>query len=236
MATEIKTKTVNKNIKALNKTVTAAEHMKSAYVKTREGAENTQREESTPETYAEGKVAGVAERATEGTMHQARIQGARAGNFIKEKKKHLKEKGTGTGGTGGEKAYQPKEAKLKSQAILEKSLQEQQTPLCTKNVCDNKENGKTAGTSSGKSHAGQKENIGKQTAQQRAARESTIKRAKEGRDTAKKASEQGNELGKYSIRTIDRDEKTIKTGKAGQNIKGTGKGSIKSASRYAKRA
>lgn len=37
MATEIKTKTINKNIKALNKAVTAAEHMKSAYVKTREG-------------------------------------------------------------------------------------------------------------------------------------------------------------------------------------------------------
>ena len=104
MATEIKMKTVNKNIKALNKTVTAAEHMKSAYVKTREGIENTQREESTPETYAEGKVVGAAERAA------------------------------------------------------------------------------------GKSHAGYGENAEKQTAQQRAARERTIKRVKESRDTAEKVS------------------------------------------------
>ena len=207
MATEIKTKTVNKNIKALNKTVTAAEHMKSAYVKTREGAEKTQREESTPEIYAEGKVAGVAERAAGESLHQIRKQGEKAGNCIKEKQNNLKEKGTGTVGTGEKYPYQPKE-----------------------------DNRKTAGTSSGKSHAGQRENAEKQTAQQRAARESTIKRAREGRDTAKKASEQGNELGKYSIRTIDRGEKTIKTGKAGQTIKGTGKGSIKSASRYAKRA
>lgn len=42
MGRTIKTRHVQKDIKVLDKTVTAAEHMKGAYIRTRDGAEQTQ--------------------------------------------------------------------------------------------------------------------------------------------------------------------------------------------------
>ena len=42
MGRTIKTRHVQKDIKVLDKTVTAAEHMKGAYIRTRDSAEQTQ--------------------------------------------------------------------------------------------------------------------------------------------------------------------------------------------------
>lgn len=41
MAESIKTRPVHKDIKVLNKTVTAAEHMKNTYIRTKNQAEQT---------------------------------------------------------------------------------------------------------------------------------------------------------------------------------------------------
>lgn len=57
MGRTIKTRHVQKDIKVLDKTVTAAEHMKGAYIRTRDSAEQTQgREQGTPVGYAEDQV------------------------------------------------------------------------------------------------------------------------------------------------------------------------------------
>ena len=62
MGKEIKTRQVHKNIKALDKTATAAEHMKRSYVRTKNSADQTQaREHATPEEYAQDRMAGSAD-------------------------------------------------------------------------------------------------------------------------------------------------------------------------------
>ena len=54
MGRTIKTRHVQKDIKVLDKTVTAAEHMKGAYIRTRDSAEQTQvKEQGNPVGYAE---------------------------------------------------------------------------------------------------------------------------------------------------------------------------------------
>ena len=64
MGRTIKTRHVQKDIKVLDKTVTAAEHMKGAYIRTRDSAEQTQgREQGTPVGYAEDQVMEKGERA-----------------------------------------------------------------------------------------------------------------------------------------------------------------------------
>lgn len=76
MGRTIKTRHVQKDIKVLDKTVTAAEHMKGAYIRTRDSSEQTQvREQGTPVGYAEDQVMGKGERATCGTVQQAGKQG-----------------------------------------------------------------------------------------------------------------------------------------------------------------
>ena len=76
MGRTIKTRHVQKDIKVLDKTVTAAEHMKGAYIRTRDSAEQTQgREQGTPVGYAEDQVMEKGERAARGTVQQAGKQG-----------------------------------------------------------------------------------------------------------------------------------------------------------------
>ena len=53
MGRTIKTRHIQKDIKVLDKTVTAAEHMKGAYIRTRDSAEQTQvKEQGNPVGYA----------------------------------------------------------------------------------------------------------------------------------------------------------------------------------------
>ena len=76
MGRTIKTRHVQKDIKVLDKTVTAAEHMKGAYIRTRDSAEQTQvKEQGNPVGYAEDQVMEKGERAARGTVQQAGKQG-----------------------------------------------------------------------------------------------------------------------------------------------------------------
>ena len=76
MGRTIKTRHVQKDIKVLDKTVTAAEHMKGAYIRTRDSAEQTQgREQGTPVGYAEDQVMEKGERAARGTFNRRKNRG-----------------------------------------------------------------------------------------------------------------------------------------------------------------
>ena len=92
MAESIKTRPVHKDIKVLNKTVTAAEHMKNTYIRTKNQAEQTQvREQTNPVEYAKQQVTEKAERAVKGTVYQAGKQGQKAFYAVKERYQLKKE-------------------------------------------------------------------------------------------------------------------------------------------------
>lgn len=94
MAEKIKTRQVHKDIKALDKTVIATERMKRAYVRTKEGAEQTQiqgQEHATPVEYAENKIGNAADKAAHETAHQVRKQGGKLVHVVKEKHRVSKE-------------------------------------------------------------------------------------------------------------------------------------------------
>lgn len=120
MAESIKTRPVHKDIKVLNKTVTAAEHMKNTYIRTKDQAEQTQvREQTNPVEYGEQQVTEKAEKAVKGTVYQAGKQGKKAFYAVKERYRTVKEaedlrKNSGESSVsfssaGEEKNYQPKE-------------------------------------------------------------------------------------------------------------------------------
>ena len=86
MGRTIKTRHVQKDIKVLDKTVTAAEHMKGAYIRTRDSAEQTQgREQGTPVGYAEDQVMEKGERAARGTVQQSGKQGKKVIHAVRER-------------------------------------------------------------------------------------------------------------------------------------------------------
>ena len=90
MAESIKTRPVHKDIKVLNKTVTAAEHMKNTYIRTKDRAEQTQgREQTSPVKYAEQQVTEKAERSVKGTAYQAGKQGKKAFYTVKIGRAHV---------------------------------------------------------------------------------------------------------------------------------------------------
>lgn len=94
MADEIKTRQVRKDIKALDKTVTATERMKRTYVRTKEGAEQTQaqgQEHATSVEYAENKIGNATDTAAHETAHQVRKQGGKLVRAGKEKHRASKE-------------------------------------------------------------------------------------------------------------------------------------------------
>ena len=120
MGRTIKTRHVQKDIKVLDKTVTAAEHMKGAYIRTRDSAEQTQgREQGTPVGYAEDQVMEKGERAARGTVQQAGKQGEKVIHAVREKGRTEKEAeafrekngdpSASSFSSGTEKTYQPKE-------------------------------------------------------------------------------------------------------------------------------
>ena len=120
MGRTIKTRHVQKDIKVLDKTVTAAEHMKGAYIRTRDSAEQTQgREQGTPVGYAEDQIMEKGERAARGTVQQAGKQGEKVIHAVRERGRAKKEAETfrekngepsaSSFSSGTEKTYQPKE-------------------------------------------------------------------------------------------------------------------------------
>ena len=120
MGRTIKTRHVQKDIKVLDKTVTAAEHMKGAYIRTRDSAEQTQvKEQGNPVGYAEDQVMEKGERAARGTIQQAEKQGKKVIHAVREKGRTEKEAeafrekngdpSASSFSSGTEKTYQPKE-------------------------------------------------------------------------------------------------------------------------------
>ena len=120
MGRTIKTRHIQKDIKVLDKTVTAAEHMKGAYIRTRDSAEQTQvKEQGNPVGYAEDQVMEKGERAARGTIQQAEKQGKKVIHAVREKGRTEKEAeafrekngdpSASSFSSGTEKTYQPKE-------------------------------------------------------------------------------------------------------------------------------
>lgn len=119
MGRTIKTRHVQKDIKVLDKTVTAAEHMKGAYIRTRDSAEQTQvKEPGNPVGYAEDQVMEKGERAARGTVQQAGKQGEKVIHAVRERGSAKKEAeafrekngepSASSFSPGTEKTYQPK--------------------------------------------------------------------------------------------------------------------------------
>ena len=120
MGRTIKTRHVQKDIKVLDKTVTAAEHMKGAYIRTRDSAEQTQvKEQGNPVGYAEDQVMEKGERAVRGTVQQTGKQGEKIIYAVRERGRAKKEAeafrekngepSASSFSSGTEKTYQPKE-------------------------------------------------------------------------------------------------------------------------------
>ncbi len=132
MGKEIKTRTVHRNVKMMDRAAVAAQHMKHASVQIKERAEQTQEQtEHSPVEYAQGRVADNTERIACSTATQIRRQGGKAANDIKERQRIKKEEkqirtelsegripGQGErpsfSPSGGEKDYQPKEQMIKT--------------------------------------------------------------------------------------------------------------------------
>ena len=92
MGRTIKTRHVQKDIKVLDKTVTAAEHMKGTYIRTRDSAEQTQvKEQGNPVGYAEDQVMEKGERAARGTVQQTGKQGEKVIHAVRERGRAKKE-------------------------------------------------------------------------------------------------------------------------------------------------
>lgn len=92
MGRTIKIRHIQKDIKVLDKTATAAEHLKGAFIRTRESAEQTQtKEQGSPILYAEDQLMEKGERAARGTIWQAGKQGKKVVNTVSKKGRSVKE-------------------------------------------------------------------------------------------------------------------------------------------------
>lgn len=150
MGKEIKTRTVHRNVKTMDRAAAAAQHMKHASVQIKERAEKTQKQkEHSPVEYAQGRVADNTERIARSTAKQIRRQGGKAANDIKERQRIKREEkqirtelrggripGQGErpsfSPSGGEKDYQPKEQMIKiaqSQAARERAARSSKKSL-----------------------------------------------------------------------------------------------------------
>lgn len=120
MGQSIKTRAVHRDIKVLDKTAAATEHMKSAYIHVKDRAEQTQAGEQTnPTEYAEDQIMQTGESAARGTAHEAGRQGRKLADMVRERhrrgkeveqfREDIPEPSTSFSSAGGESAYQPKE-------------------------------------------------------------------------------------------------------------------------------
>lgn len=193
MGRTIKTRHVQKDIKVLDKTVTAAEHMKGAYIRTRDSAEQTQvKEQGNPVGYAEDQVMEKGERAARGTVQQAGKQGKKVIHAVREKGKAGKEAeafrekngdpSASSFSSGTEKTYQPKE-QIKNRT------------------------GAQTGRTAGRQGAGGREAV-KKGAQIRELPKQTVKTLDRGEKTIKTAHDSIKTSGKAAVKGTGR---TIKT-------------------------
>ena len=193
MGRTIKTRHVQKDIKVLDKTVTAAEHMKGAYIRTRDSAEQTQvKEQGNPVGYAEDQVMEKGERAARGTVQQTGKQGEKVIHAVRERGRAKKEAeafrekngdpSASSFSSGTEKTYQPKE-QIKNRT------------------------GAQTGRTAGRQAAGGRE-TGKKGAQIRELPKQTVKTIDRGEKTIKTAHASVKTSGKAAVKGTGR---TIKT-------------------------
>lgn len=194
MGRTIKTRHVQKDIKVLDKTVTAAEHMKGAYIRTRDSAEQTQvKEQGNPVGYAEDQVMEKGERAARGTVQQTGKQGEKVIHAVREKGRAKKEAeafrekngepSAFSFSSGTEKTYQPKE-QMKNRAGVQ--------------------TGRTVG-----------EQAGKKGAQIRELPKQTVKTAERGERTIKTVNASVKTSGKAAVKGTGRTIKTAeRTGRS----------------------
>ena len=132
MGKEIKTRTVHRNVKTMDRAATAAQHMKHSSVQIKEKMEQTQEQkEHSPVEYAQGRIMENAERISHGAAAQVKNQSGKAVKHIKEKQRLKREEKqirielkegriSGQGErpsfspSAGEKVYQPKEQMIKT--------------------------------------------------------------------------------------------------------------------------
>lgn len=127
MAKEIKTHHVNRNIKTLDKTVMAAEHMKRSYVRTKESVGQAQEQDS-PDEYAQDKMAqgaGKIVRTSSEQMKKGTSQSRRAVHEIRERRQSAEEHKLPLS-PSEIKPYQPKEQIIKQVQVGKKGLSGQQ--------------------------------------------------------------------------------------------------------------
>ena len=194
MGRTIKTRHVQKDIKVLDKTVTAAEHMKGAYIRTRDSAEQTQvKEQGNPVGYAEDQVMEKGERAARGTVQQAGKQGEKVIHAVRERGREEKEAeafrekngepSASSFSSGTEKTYQPKE-QMKNRTGAQ--------------------TGRTAG-----------EQVGKKGAQIRELPKQTVKTIDRGEKTIKTVNASVKTSGKAAVKGTGRTIKTAeRTGRS----------------------
>lgn len=193
MGRTIKTRHVQKDIKVLDKTVTAAEHMKGTYIRTRDSAEQTQvKEQGNPVGYAEDQVMEKGERAARGTVQQTGKQGEKVIHAVRERGRAKKEAeafrekngepSASSFSSGTEKTYQPKE-QMKNRI------------------------GAQSGRTAGRQAAGGRE-TGKKGAQIRELPKQTVKTIDRGEKTIKTVNVSVKTSGKAAVKGTGR---TIKT-------------------------
>lgn len=208
MAEKIKTRPVYKDVKVLDKTAMAAEHIKNAYIRTKNQAEQTRSQEQTsPVGYAEGQVSEKAERAARGTIHQAGKQGKKAFRTVRERfqagkqaedfRENPGESSAPFSSAGEENLYQPKEH------------------------IKNRTEGQTGGAETAK----------------RAVKDRLIEQNTAGRTGAASSRKNAAQIQKSPIKTIktwERQERTVKT--IPVSVKEAGKPAIKGTGRTIKTA
>lgn len=194
MGRTIKTRHVQKDIKVLDKAVTAAEHMKGAYIRTRDSAEQTQvKEQGNPVGYAEDQVMEKGERAARGTVQQTGKQGGKLISAARERSRAKKEAeafrekngepSASSFSSGTEKTYQPKE-QMKNRTGAQ--------------------TGRTAG-----------EQVGKKGAQIRELPKQTVKTIDRGEKTIKTVNASVKTSGKAAVKGTGRTIKTAeRTGRS----------------------
>ena len=200
MGRTIKTRHVQKDIKVLDKTVTAAEHMKGAYIRTRDSAEQTQvKEQGSPVSYAEDQVMEKGERAARGTVQQAGKQGEKVIHAVRERGRAKKEAeafrekngdpSASSFSSGTEKIYQPKEQMKKR-------------------------TGAQTGRTAGRQAAGGRETV-KKGAQIREFPKQTVKTLDRGEKTIKTVNASVKSSGKSAVKGMGRTIKTAeRTGRS----------------------
>lgn len=240
MAGDIKTRTARKDVKAMDKTVTGMERIKNAYVRTKEGTEQTQPRtgaQETPEQYAQEHITDTGKSLSHAAIRQAEKQGGRAVDTVRERRMAAREtrevrqtaqtqsrapKGRGSVTSqpsfmsgGGQSPYQPRQQMIKTaqrQSARQKAAQ-----------------------TAARQTAGQAQTAAKQTIKTTNRAGGTIKTTYQTANTVKQA---GKGTVKHTARTIKTSGRTARmtvktTNRAAQKAHQTAKASAKASKRAA---